>query len=79
MRGRAFRRHHASRQMWRRLKEDRNQHYDNLSCLCWTDRKAMAKFKEQPKFCSCFMCQNLRQNEGPTLQERKFAQEPLSE
>lgn len=48
--------------MWRRLKEDRNQHYDNLDCACWTDPKAMARFKEQPKLCSCFMCRNPRRN-----------------
>ena len=31
MRTRAFRRHQASRHMWRRLKEDRNQHYNELA------------------------------------------------
>lgn len=46
--------------MWRRLKEDRNQHYEDLSCPCWTDKKAMARFKEQPKTCSCYMCCNVR-------------------
>jgi hypothetical protein len=42
MRNRAFRRHQAERRMWRRLKEDRNQHYDQLDCPCWTDQRAMA-------------------------------------
>lgn len=60
MRSRAFRRHHAYRQMWRRLKEDRNQHYNDLNCPCWHDKKAMAVFKEQPKRCSCYMCGNPR-------------------
>ena len=42
--------------MWRRLKEDRNQHYDELDCPCYLPGKAMARFKEQPKLCSCWMC-----------------------
>lgn len=76
MRTRAFRRHQASRHMWRRLKEDRNQHYNDLNCPCWTDPRAMARFKEQPKVCSCWMCRNPRRisfkkKERLTLQERK--------
>jgi hypothetical protein len=71
MRNRAERRHHAIRQMNRRLKEDRNQHYDDLDCPCWYDPRHMARFKEQPKFCSCWMCRNRRQDEGPTIQERR--------
>jgi hypothetical protein len=55
--------------MWRRLKEDRNQHYNDLTCPCWTDLKAMSKFKEQPKLCSCWMCSNTRKIEGLTMQE----------
>lgn len=78
MRSRAFRRHQTSRHMWRRLKEDRNQHYNDLSCPCWTDPRAMAKFKEQPKLCSCWMCRNPRRNRGKyddrvTMPERRFA------
>lgn len=57
--------------MRRRLKEDRNQHYDDLSCFCWHDPKTMAKFKEQPKLCSCWMCGNAREIEGRTMQERR--------
>lgn len=74
MRNRAFRRHQTIRHMWRRLHEDRNQHYDDLDCACYTDPKAMARFKEQPKLCSCWMCRNWRQNEGQTIQERRAAQ-----
>jgi hypothetical protein len=48
MRTRAFRRHRAGRHMQRRLKEDRNQHYDRLDCPGWTDPKAMALFKSSP-------------------------------
>lgn len=73
MRSRAFRRHQASRHMRRRLKEDRNQHYNDLSCACWHDPKAMARFKEQPKLCSCWMCSNQRALYGPTIQERRRA------
>jgi hypothetical protein len=76
-RSRAYRRHQANAKMWRRLKEDRNQHYEDLSCPCWHDPKAMARFKEQPKVCSrpeC--CGNPRRSKGPknerlTMQERK--------
>lgn len=71
MRDRAFRRHQAERNMRRRLSEDRNQHYRDLNCPCWTDPKVMARFKEQPKHCSCWMCKNLRALYGPTVQERR--------
>jgi hypothetical protein len=73
MRTRAFRRHQAERHMRRRLKEDRNQHYDDLDCPCWYDPKAMARFKEQPQICSCRDCGNQRQFEGETMQERRAA------
>ena len=82
MRSRDFRRHQASSHMWRRLKEDRNQHYNDLDCPCWTDPKAMAVFKEQPKLCSRpWCCGNRRAYDGPTIQERRAfecsaAQEP---
>lgn len=59
-RGKAFRRHKADSHMRRRLKEDRNQHYNDLSCPCYTDLKIMAQFREQPKLCSCPMCGNPR-------------------
>lgn len=78
-RTRAFRRHQAHTHMWRRLKEDRNQHYENLDCACWTDLKAMARFKEQPKIMQCQCCCNVRRSliqyasayERLTLQERR--------
>ena len=76
MRSRAFRRHQTYRHMWRRLKEDRNQHYYDTACPCWSDPKAMAMFKEQPKLCSCWMCCNPRRvfkgSEQITIQERRF-------
>ena len=72
MRTRDFRRHQAHRHMWRRLKEDRNQHYNDLTCPCWHDPKVMAHFKEQPKLCSSpYCCGNRRSTEGPTIQERR--------
>ena len=71
MRTRAFRRHQSQRHMRRRLKEDRNQHYDDLDCSCWRDPKAMARFKEQPQWCSAPCCGNQRKYEGATLQERR--------
>ncbi len=66
--------------MWRRLSEDRNQHYDDLDCPCWHDSRAMSRFKEQPKLCSCWMCGNPRRtlSGGPlTIQERRALQEAV--
>lgn len=61
--------------MMRRLKEDRNQHYSDLRCACWTDPKAMSRFKEQPKHCSLSCCGNPRKwgkgRERLTVQERR--------
>lgn len=73
---RALRRHQAETHMRRRLKEDRNQHYNDLTCACWTDPKAMARFKEQPKLCSCWMCGNPRRHgwNEVTMQERHAAE-----
>lgn len=77
MRSRAFRRHQADRHMWRRLKEDRNQHYNDLTCPCYTDGKAMARFKEQPKSCGKRCCANPRRfgkmKDRLTIQERRHA------
>jgi len=78
---RALRRHQAQTHMVRRLKEDRNQHYSDLSCACWTDPRAMARFKEQPKRCSCDACGNPRKSvfacksqfDRMTMQERRAA------
>lgn len=75
MRSRAFRRHQTHRHMWRRLKEDRNEHYDQLDCPCYFDKKAMARFKEQPQWCSRECCGNQRHAWGKvtlTMQERRF-------
>src|SRR5687767_7486835 len=77
MRSRAFRRYQTDRHMWRRLKEDRNQHYDELTCSCWTDPKSMARFKEQPKVCSSPDCCGNPRRSGKrssgerTIQERR--------
>lgn len=75
-RTRAFRRYQIHIHMWRRLKEDRNQHYNDLNCPCWHDKRAMARFKEQPKQ-DCRCCKNERRqphNSGfakLTIQEAK--------
>lgn len=70
-RSRAFRRHKADSQMWRRLKEDRNQHYRDVTCACYQPGKAMARFREQPQACSLMCCGNQRRYYGPTMQERR--------
>ena len=75
MRTKAYRRHQTYRHMNRRLKEDRNEHYRWLDCPCATDKKAMARFKEQPAHCSNHCCGNQRAHEGPTIAERRAAQE----
>lgn len=71
---RALRRHQAETHMNRRLKEDRNQHYRDLTCACWTDKKAIARFKEQPKMLQCSCCCNPRRYQSGwerlTMQER---------
>lgn len=71
MRSRSFRRHQAQRHMRRRLKEARNQHYRDLNCPCWHDAKAMARFKEQPQWCSGWCCGNQRKHQGPPIRERR--------
>lgn len=79
MRDRSYRRSKALSKMARRLKEDRNQHYRDLSCPCWTDGKAMARFKEQPQHCSGVCCGNQRHAWGRkdrTIPERRFFCEP---
>jgi len=69
--------------MCRRLSEDRNQHYDDLSCPCWWDGRAQARFKEQPKLLSCYCCSSPRRNpwlsikERLTMAERRFLCEPV--
>lgn len=79
MRTRAYRRHKAHSKMWRRLKEDRNQHYNDLSCVCWSDKKAMARFKEQPAYCSGDCCGNQRKVSGPSIAERRRMEHGIHE
>lgn len=82
MRNRAYRRAKAISKMMRRLKEDRNQHYNDLDCLCWTSPRHMARFKEQPQVCSCDGCGNQRHTSWGgyeyTMQEKRFYAEPIS-
>lgn len=81
---RALRRHRAASHQRRRLTEDRNQHYDDLTCACWTDPRRMARFKEQPKFCGRPCCSNPRRGRGiekarRTIQEQRFYSQPTFE
>ena len=79
---RAYRRWQTYVHMGRRLKEDRNQHYNDFSCPCWGDQRAIARFKESPKRCSCPMCGNPRRfkivvvkikvEDGQTLLRRRY-------
>ena len=74
MRSRAYRRHQEKRHMRRRLKEDHNQHYDDLDCPCWCDPRSIARLKDQPKLCSCWRCGNPRRYHGEVpISERRFA------
>jgi hypothetical protein len=61
--------------MRRRLSEDRNQHYHDLTCPCRSDPRVMARFKEQPKQCRAWCCGNVRRHtkgqEKLTMQERR--------
>lgn len=57
--------------MWRRVKEDRNQHYRDVTCPCYQPGKAMARFREQPQTCSLMCCGNQRRYLGDSLQERR--------
>jgi hypothetical protein len=82
MRNRAFRRHQTYRHLWRRLKEDRNQHYNDLTCPCWFDKKVIARFREQPQVCSMYCCGNQRHiwgHDWPTMQERRFFQTKIDD
>ena len=78
MRSRAFRRHQTETHLWRRLKEDRNQHYEDVNCGCWRGAREMARFKEQPKACANPCCANPRAHlkgaERLTIQERRAFQ-----
>jgi len=69
MRGRVFRRFQQHVHLTRRLKEDRNQHYQNLNCSCWWDPRVIARFREQPQVCSCRDCGSQRQYEGAPVSE----------
>lgn len=46
--------------MMRRLKEDFNQHYNQLDCPCRYDKKVQARMADTPKAHSCYQCDNPR-------------------
>jgi hypothetical protein len=47
LRTRALRRHFRRVKALRRLREDRNQHYRDLACLCWGTRVTPAPIHER--------------------------------
>jgi hypothetical protein len=57
--------------MWRRLKEDWNQHYTRLDCLCRLDPAERRRMMDTPNGHFCFYCSNRRRWEGPSIQERR--------
>jgi hypothetical protein len=67
---RAERRHHRERLLKLRKR--------NWSGMYRDDPVVLSKLVDTPTPCSCWMCRNDRQNEGPTMQEvRFFASHPL--
>lgn len=48
--------------MTRRLKEDFNQHYNDLECPCRSKGKVQSQFADTPTPCSCYMCGNPRRH-----------------
>ena len=77
LRDRGWRQRQRHLKMMRRLKEDWNQHYNDLSCRCRTDPKVMARFADTPAHCSGYCCGNRRRVEKGkdrlTPQERRSA------
>jgi hypothetical protein len=61
---RALRRHHRER-LFRKRKDIWGGRFRD-------DPKVRAKAIDTPTPCSCWMCRNDRQNEGPSIQERRF-------
>lgn len=61
---RALRRHHRKRLL--------NKRKNIWGGYLRDDPKRLAKVANTPTPCSCWMCRNDRQNEGPTFQELRF-------
>lgn len=69
MEGKASRRHHRHRMIARAKRMMRSWSNDRT----WADRAA-GRWADNMKKCSCWMCRNLRETYGPTLQELRFDQ-----
>jgi hypothetical protein len=74
-RNRGWRRRERHIKMMRRLKDDRNTHYNDLDCPCRVDPRARARFADYPAVCSGICCGNPRRSQGGkkalTVQERR--------
>jgi len=80
VRTRAYRRFKRFVKGMRRIKEDRQQHGNDRSCLCFSvdaehgRGKTFARFADTPNPCNCAACRNPRSGKGRerlTLQERR--------
>lgn len=69
MKGIAQRRHDRDRMITRAKHIMRSWSGDKL----WAERAA-TRWADNMKKCSCWMCRNLREDYGPTLQELRFDQ-----
>ena len=82
---RSIRRHYRFYKGLRRLKEDRNQHGRDLSCLCFSEEaghgrgKLFARFADYPKICSCAGCCNPRHSAFGSRKDRLTLQEQIFE
>jgi hypothetical protein len=57
--------------MWRRLKEDWNEHYTDMTCPCRMKGKRQRQMMNTPTPCSKQCCGNWRRWEGASIQERR--------
>jgi hypothetical protein len=62
-RNRGWRQWQRQLKMMRRLKEDWNQHCNDLECPCRVDPIVRARFADTPASCSCHGCGNVRRVE----------------
>lgn len=69
-RGRAWRRAKRERAVKKAEKVLRNSWYHPTDDRDELIRRNAKRYADNLKVCSCWMCRNLRQDEGPTKQER---------
>jgi hypothetical protein len=68
------RKHNRHYKGMRRIREDRAQHGNDHSCLCFKTNgwgKVFSRFADNPQVCSKECCGNQRKYEGLTIQEEK--------